>query len=184
DATRPCGVKNVFMQIVDPDSFYEIHAEFAKNIVVGFSRIKGQTVGLICNQHKYLEGGLDINSSDKAACFIRFCDSFNISLITFEDVTGLFPGVKQEHGGIIPHGAKILYAYSEATVPKITVITRKAFGGAYVALNSKSIGADLVYAWPNAEIAVMGPEGAANIIFAKDIAESDTPEATRQEKID
>lgn len=184
DATRPYDVKNVIKQIVDPDSFYEIHAEFAKNIVVGFARIKGQTVGLICNQPKYLAGGLDIDSSDKAARFIRFCDSFNISLITFEDVTGFFPGVKQEHGGIIRHGAKILYAYSEATVPKITVITRKAFGGAYVALNSKSIGADLVYAWPNAEIAVMGPEGAANIIFAKEIAESDQPEQVRQEKID
>ena len=184
DATRPYDVKNVIKQIVDPDSFYEIHAEFAKNIVVGFARIKGQTVGLICNQPKYLAGGLDIDSSDKAARFIRFCDSFNISLITFEDVTGFFPGVKQEHGGIIRHGAKILYAYSEATVPKITVITRKAFGGAYVALNSKSIGADLVYAWPNAEIAVMGPEGAANIIFAKEISESDQPEQVRQEKID
>jgi len=184
DATRPYDVKNVIKQIVDPDSFYEIHAEFAKNIVVGFARIKGQTVGLICNQPKYLAGGLDIDSSDKAARFIRFCDSFNISLITFEDVTGFFPGVKQEHGGIIRHGAKILYAYSEATVPKITVITRKAFGGAYVALNSKSIGADLVYAWPNAEIAVMGPEGAANIIFAKEIADSDQPEQTRQKKID
>src|SRR5690625_1006455 len=184
DATRPYDVKKVVEQIVDPDSFYEIHAEFAKNIVVGFARIKGQTVGLVCNQPKYLAGGLDIDSSDKAARFIRFCDSFNISLITFEDVTGFFPGVKQEHGGIIRHGAKILYAYSEATVPKITVITRKAFGGAYVALNSKSIGADLVYAWPNAEIAVMGPEGAANIIFAKEIADSDQPEQTRQKKID
>lgn len=184
DSTRPYDVKNVIEQIVDPDSFYEIHAEFAKNIVVGFARMKGQTIGLVCNQPKYLAGGLDIDSSDKAARFIRFCDSFNISILTFEDVTGFFPGIKQEHGGIIRHGAKILYAYSEATVPKITVITRKAFGGAYVALNSKSIGADLVYAWPNAEIAVMGPEGAANVIFAKEIAESDQPEQIRQEKID
>lgn len=183
DSTRPYDVKRVIEQVVDPDSFYEIHKEFAKNIVVGFARVNGQTVGLVCNQPKYLAGGLDIDSSDKAARFIRFCDSFNIALITFEDVTGFFPGVKQEHGGIIRHGAKILYAYSEATVPKITVITRKAFGGAYVALNSKSIGADLVYAWPNAEIAVMGPEGAANIIFAKEIADSDNPEETRQEKI-
>lgn len=184
NSTRPYDVKRVIEQVVDPDSFYEIHKEFAKNIVVGFARIKGQTVGLVCNQPKYLAGGLDIDSSDKAARFIRFCDSFNIALITFEDVTGFFPGVKQEHGGIIRHGAKILYAYSEATVPKITVITRKAFGGAYVALNSKSIGADLVYAWPNAEIAVMGPEGAANIIFAKEIADSENPEEIRQEKID
>lgn len=184
DSTRPYDVKRVIEQIVDKDSFFEIHKDFAKNIVVGFAQINGQTVGLVCNQPKYLAGGLDIDSSDKAARFIRFCDSFNISLITFEDVTGFFPGVKQEHGGIIRHGAKILYAYSEATVPKITVITRKAFGGAYVALNSKSIGADLVYAWPNAEIAVMGPEGAANIIFAKEIEESENPDATRQNKID
>ncbi|ALX48023.1 methylmalonyl-CoA carboxyltransferase [Lentibacillus amyloliquefaciens] len=183
NATRPYDVKSVIDQVVDKDSFYEIHKDFAKNIVVGFARINGETVGFVCNQPKYLAGGLDIDSSDKASRFIRFCDSFNIPLITFEDVTGFFPGVKQEHGGIIRHGAKILYAYSEATVPKITVITRKAYGGAYVALNSKSIGADLVYAWPNAEIAVMGPDGAANIIFAKEIAESENPEATRQEKI-
>ncbi len=183
DSTRPYDVKNVIHQVVDKDSFFEIHENFAKNIVIGFARINGETTGLICNQPKYLAGGLDIDSSDKAARFIRFCDSFNIPLITFEDVTGFFPGIKQEHGGIIRHGAKILYAYSEATVPKITIITRKAYGGAYVALNSKSIGADLVYAWPNSEIAVMGPEGAANIIFAKEIAESENPEQTRQEKI-
>lgn len=184
DSTRPYDVKKVIDKIVDQHSFCEIHKDFAKNIVVGFARIKGQAVGLVCNQPKYMAGGLDIDSSDKASRFIRFCDAFHISLITFEDVTGFFPGVTQEHGGIIRHGAKILYAYSEATVPKITVITRKAFGGAYVALNSKSIGADLVYAWPNAEIAVMGPDGAANIIFAKEIAESDSPEATRREKIE
>ncbi|QKY69274.1 acyl-CoA carboxylase subunit beta [Lentibacillus sp. CBA3610] len=183
NATRPYDVKSVIEQVVDPGSFYEIHKDFAKNIVVGFARINGETVGFVCNQPKYLAGGLDIDSSDKASRFIRFCDAFNIPLITFEDVTGFFPGVKQEHGGIIRHGAKILYAYSEATVPKLTVITRKAYGGAYVALNSKSIGADLVFAWPNAEIAVMGPDGAANIIFAKEIAESENPEATREEKI-
>lgn len=184
DSLRPYDVKKVIDQVVDEASFFEIHQNFAKNIVVGFARIKGETVGLVCNQPKYLAGGLDIDSSDKAARFIRFCDSFNIPLITFEDVTGFFPGVTQEHGGIIRHGAKILYAYSEATVPKITVITRKAYGGAYVALNSKSIGADLVYAWPNAEIAVMGPEGAANVIFAKEIAENENPEQFRKEKID
>lgn len=182
--TKPYDVKLIIEQVVDVDSFFEIHKDFAKNIVVGFARINGQTVGLICNQPKYLAGGLDIDSSDKAARFIRFCDAFGIPLITFEDVTGFFPGIKQEHGGIIRHGAKILYAYSEATVPKITMITRKAYGGAYVALNSKSIGADIVYAWPNAEIAVMGPEGAANIIFAKEIKESANPEQMRQEKID
>ncbi|HLR41779.1 MAG TPA: acyl-CoA carboxylase subunit beta [Pseudogracilibacillus sp.] len=184
DTTRPYDIKKVVNDIVDEDSFFEIHKDFAKNIVVGFARINGQSVGLVCNQPRYMAGGIDINSSDKAARFIRFCDSFNVPLITFEDVTGFFPGIKQEHGGIIRHGAKILYAYSEATVPKITVIVRKAFGGAYVALNSKSIGADLVYAWPNSEVAVMGPEGAANIIFAREIAESDDPEATRQAKID
>ncbi|WP_217586650.1 acyl-CoA carboxylase subunit beta [Lentibacillus saliphilus] len=184
EATRPYDVKHVINQVVDQHSFFEIHEGFAKNIVVGFARIKGKSVGLVCNQPKYLAGGLDIDSSDKAARFIRFCDCFNIPIITFEDVTGFFPGVKQEHNGIIRHGAKILYAYSEATVPKLTIITRKAYGGAYVALNSKSIGADIVYAWPNAEIAVMGPEGAANIIFAKDIAESDNPEKVRQQKID
>ena len=183
DTVRPYDMKKVIEQIVDPGSFLEVQKDFAKNIIIGFGRIRGEVVGLVCNQPKFLAGGLDIDSSDKAARFIRFCDSFNIPLITFEDVTGFFPGVKQEHGGIIRHGAKILYAYSEATVPKITVITRKAYGGAYVALNSKSIGADLVFAWPNAEIAVMGPEGAANIIFAKEINNSPNPEETRAQKI-
>ncbi|MCC3358733.1 acyl-CoA carboxylase subunit beta [Bacillus sp. REN16] len=184
DAVRPYDVRKVIEQVVDENSFMEVHKDFAKNIVVGFARIKGEVVGLVCNQPKYMAGGLDIDSSDKASRFIRFCDSFNIPLITFEDVTGFFPGVKQEHGGIIRHGAKILFAYSEATVPKLTVILRKAYGGAYVALNSKSIGADLVYAWPNAEIAVMGPQGAANIIFAREINESDDPEKTRAAKIE
>ncbi|KGX86847.1 methylmalonyl-CoA carboxyltransferase [Pontibacillus litoralis JSM 072002] len=183
DSIRPYDVRRVIEQVVDKDSFFEIHPDFAKNIVVGFARIKGKTIGLVCNQPKYMAGGLDIDSSDKAARFIRLCDCFHIPIITFEDVTGFFPGIKQEHGGIIRHGAKILYAYSEATVPKVTVITRKAYGGAYVALNSKSIGADLVYAWPNAEIAVMGPDGAANIIYAKEIKESEQPEIVRQEKI-
>jgi propionyl-CoA carboxylase beta chain len=184
DAVRPYDVRKVIEQVVDGNSFMEIHQNFAKNIVVGFARIKGETVGLVCNQPKVMAGGLDIDSSDKAARFIRTCDSFNIPIITFEDVTGFFPGVKQEHGGIIRHGAKILFAYSEATVPKLTVILRKAYGGAYVALNSKSIGADLVFAWPNAEIAVMGPQGAANIIFAKEISSSKNPELTRQQKIE
>lgn len=177
-------VKKVIEEIVDENSFFELHKEFAKNIVVGFARIRGQSIGLVCNQPKYMAGGLDIDSSDKAARFIRFCDAFNVPILTLEDVTGFFPGIKQEHGGIIRHGAKILYAFSEATVPKITVILRKAFGGAYVALNSKSIGADLVYAWPNAEIAVMGPEGAANIIYNKEISESENPEETRNKKIE
>lgn len=184
DTIRPYDVRVVIEQVVDEDSFLEVQKDFAKNIVIGLARIKGEVVGLICNQPKYMAGGLDINSSDKAARFIRFCDSFQIPIITFEDVTGFFPGIKQEHGGIIRHGAKILYAYSEATVPKLTVILRKAYGGAYVALNSKAIGADLVYAWPNAEIAVMGPQGAANIIFSKEIQNSDNPEQTRADKIE
>ncbi|MCR2820325.1 acyl-CoA carboxylase subunit beta [Lederbergia panacisoli] len=184
DPVRPYDVRTVINEIVDEQSFIEVHKDFARNIVVGFARIRGESVGLVCNQPKFMAGSLDIDSSDKASRFIRFCDSFNIPIITFEDVTGFFPGIKQEHGGIIRHGAKILYAYSEATVPKITVILRKAYGGAYVALNSKAIGADLVFAWPNAEIAVMGPHGAANIIFAREITNSEDPEKTRLEKME
>jgi len=184
DSIRPYDIRKVIEQVVDEDSFMEVQKEFARNVVIGLARIKGEVVGLVCNQPKVMAGGLDIDSSDKAARFIRFCDSFNIPIITFEDVTGFFPGIKQEHGGIIRHGAKILYAYSEATVPKMTVILRKAYGGAYVALNSKSIGADLVFSWPNAEIAVMGPQGAANVIFSREIAQSDNPELTRATKIE
>lgn len=183
EGTKVYDVRKVINLIVDDGEFMEVQPQFAKNIVVGFGRINGETVGFVANNPKMMAGGLDIDSSDKCARFIRTCDCFNIPIITFEDVSGFIPGVQQEHGGIIRHGAKILYAYSEATVPKITVILRKAFGGAYVALNSKAIGADLVFAWPNAEIAVMGPEGAANIIFAKEINESPDPEATRQAKI-
>ncbi|MEW5550758.1 acyl-CoA carboxylase subunit beta [Peribacillus frigoritolerans] len=183
DGTKVYDVRKVIQLIVDDQNFMEVQPKFAKNIVVGFGRINGDTVGIIANNPKMMAGGLDIDSSDKCARFIRFCDCFKIPLITFEDVSGFIPGIQQEHGGIIRHGAKILYAYSEAMVPKITVILRKAYGGAYVALNSKAIGADLVFAWPNAEIAVMGPAGAANIIFAKEISESIDPEAFRQEKI-
>ncbi|PEZ76267.1 acyl-CoA carboxylase subunit beta [Bacillus sp. AFS017274] len=183
DGTKVYDVRKVIHLIVDDQNFMEVQPKFAKNIVVGFGRINGDTVGIIANNPKMMAGGLDIDSSDKCARFIRFCDCFKIPLITFEDVSGFIPGIQQEHGGIIRHGAKILYAYSEAMVPKITVILRKAYGGAYVALNSKAIGADLVFAWPNAEIAVMGPAGAANIIFAKEISESADPEAFKQEKI-
>ncbi|MBX6395919.1 MAG: acyl-CoA carboxylase subunit beta, partial [Alicyclobacillaceae bacterium] len=183
DGTKVYDVRTVIERVVDDGDFMEVHAQFAKNAVVGFARIDGYPVGIVANNPKFMAGGLDINSSDKIARFIRFCDCFNLPIITFEDVTGFIPGVKQEHGGIIRHGAKILYAYSEATVPKITVILRKAFGGAYVAMNSKAIGADLVYAWPIAEVAVMGPEGAANIIFAKEIEESPDPATTRAQKI-
>ncbi|WP_309862435.1 acyl-CoA carboxylase subunit beta [Desmospora profundinema] len=183
EGTKVYDVRGVIDSIVDDGDFMEVQERFAKNIVVGFGRVDGQVVGIAANQPKVMAGGLDIDSSDKLARFIRFCDSFNIPLVTFVDVTGFFPGVNQEHRGIIRHGAKILYAYSEATVPKITVITRKAYGGAYVALNSKAIGADMVYAWPSAEVAVMGPEGAANIIYHREIQASDDPAATRAEKI-
>lgn len=183
EGTKAYDVREVIRLTVDNGDFMEVHEQFAKNAVVGLARMAGYPVGIIANQPKFMAGGLDIDSSDKISRFIRFCDAFNIPLITFEDVTGFIPGVMQEHRGIIRHGAKILYAYSEATVPKITVILRKAFGGAYVALNSKAIGADLVYAWPTGEVAVMGSEGAANIIYAKEIAESDDPAATRAQKI-
>lgn len=183
DGTKVYDVKDVIHRLLDHEDFMEVQPLFARNAVVGFGRIGGFTVGIIANQPKFLAGGLDIDSSDKISRFIRFCDAFQIPLITLEDVTGFIPGVKQEHGGIIRHGAKILYAYSEATVPKITVILRKAYGGAYVALNSKAIGADLVYAWPASEIAVMGPEGAANIIYAREIANSPNPGAARTSRI-
>lgn len=181
--TKVYDVRKVIERVVDKGDFMEVQPNFAKNIVIGFGRIDGHSIGIVANQPKFMAGGLDINSSDKLARFVRFCDAFNIPLITFEDVSGFFPGINQEHGGIIRHGAKILYAYSEATVPRITVILRKAFGGAYVALNSKAIGADIVYAWPNSEVAVMGAEGAANIIFAKEIDKSEDPVTTRAEKI-
>ena len=183
DSGKAYDVKQVIEQIADGGDFLEVQEDFAKNIVVGFARMNGISVGIVANQPKFMAGSLDINSSDKAARFIRFCDSFNISLVTLTDVPGYFPGVDQEQGGIIRHGAKLLYAYSEATVPKINVILRKAYGGAYIAMSSKHVGADIVMAWPTAEIAVMGPDGAANIIFKKDIANSSDPIATRAEKI-
>ncbi|MCY0877042.1 MAG: methylmalonyl-CoA carboxyltransferase [Firmicutes bacterium] len=183
DSTKVYDVIDVIKRIVDFSDFLQVSPHFARNAVVGLARMGGHTVGIIANQPKFLAGGLDIDSSDKISRFIRFCDSFSIPLITFEDVTGFIPGVSQEHRGIIRHGAKILYAYSEATVPKITVILRKAYGGAYVALNSKAIGADLVLAWPIAEVAVMGSEGAANVIFAREIAQSADPDVVRAQKI-
>jgi acetyl-CoA carboxylase carboxyltransferase component len=177
-------VREVINEIFDKESFFEIQPHFAKNIVIGFSRLGGKSVGIVANQPNILAGSLDINASDKASRFIRFCDAFNIPVITFVDTPGFLPGVGQEHGGIIRHGAKLLYAYSEASVPKISVILRKSYGGAYIAMSSQHLGADFVFAWPTAEIAVMGPEGAANIIFAKDIKSSDNPELKRQEKIE
>ncbi len=176
-------VRNVISEVVDNGDFLEVHEHYSKNIVVGFAKINGRPIGIVGNNPMVLAGCLDIDASDKGSRFIRFCDAFNIPLVTFVDVPGYLPGVSQEYGGIIRHGAKLLYAYSEATVPKISVIVRKAYGGAYLAMNSKALGADLVYAWPNAEIAVMGPSGAANIIFRKEIAAADNPPEKRQEKI-
>ena len=184
DSNMAYNVKNVIAQITDCGEFFEVHADYAKNIVVGFARMNGSTVGIIANQPSVMAGSLDVNSSDKAARFIRFCDSFNIPLVTLTDVPGYFPGLEQEQNGIIRHGAKLLYAYAEATVPKVNVILRKAYGGAYIAMSSKHLGADAVFAWPTAEIAVMGPEGAANIIFREDIKNSADPVAARQEKIE
>ena len=175
DANKPYNMKQVITSVVDNNDFLEIQEGFARNIIIGFGRINGRTIGIIANQPQVNAGVLDVDSSDKAARFVRFCDAFNIPVVTFTDVPGYLPGVEQEHSGIIRHGAKLLYAFSEATVPKINVIIRKAYGGAYIAMNSKHLGADMVFAWPTAEIAVMGPDGAANIIFRKDIANSDDP---------
>ncbi|NLC76273.1 MAG: methylmalonyl-CoA carboxyltransferase [Clostridia bacterium] len=184
EPNRPYDVKEILKLVLDQGEFFEVQAKYATNIVVGYGRLNGQTVGIIANQPKFLAGCLDINASDKAARFIRFCDAFNIPLLTLVDTPGYLPGTEQEYGGIIRHGAKLLYAYSEATVPKITLILRKAYGGAYLAMCARSLGADQIIAWPSAEIAVMGPEGAANIIFRKEIAGAEDPVAVRQEKID
>lgn len=172
----------VIRSVLDGGEFLEVHAGFARNMICGFGRLGGQTVGVVANQPAVLAGVLDVDSSVKAARFVRFCDDFNIPLICFVDVPGFMPGPQQEHGGIIRHGAKLLYAFSEATVPRITVLVRKAYGGAYVVMNSRHIGADVVYAWPSAEIAVMGPRGAAEIIYRKEIAAADDPERVLAEK--
>ncbi len=183
DPKQPYDVRDVIRCIVDDSDFLEIQELWAANIVIGFGRMAGETVGFVANQPMVLAGVLDCDSADKAARFIRFCDSFNIPIITLEDMPGYLPGVDQEHAGVIRHGAKVLYAYSEATVPKITVILRKAYGGGYIAMNSRHLGADFMFAWPSAEIAVMGPEGAANIIFRKEIMEAEDQNAMRQEKV-
>jgi acetyl-CoA carboxylase carboxyltransferase component len=183
DPKQPYDVRDVIKVLVDDSYFFEIQELFAPNIVIGFGRMDGETVGFVANQPMYLAGVLDCDSSDKAARFIRYCDSFNIPIITLEDMPGYLPGVDQEHAGVIRHGAKMLYAYSEATVAKITVILRKAYGGGYIAMNSRHLGADFVFSWPSAEIAVMGPEGAANIIFRKEIMEAEDQDAMRQIKV-
>ncbi len=182
--SKSYDVKEVIHRFVDLGDFLEVHAFFAPNAVVGFARLGGRAVGIVANQTQYRAGAMDINASDKIARFVRFCDCFNIPLITLVDTPGFFPGIEQEHGGIIRHGAKVLFAYSEATVPKITLILRKAYGGAYIAMCSKHLGGDLSFAYPTAEVAVMGAEGAANICFRKEIAEAADPVQARKEKIE
>lgn len=182
NANKPYDMHNVINGIIDADSFYEIHKHYAENIIVGFARLGGRSIGIVANQPMYLAGVLDVNSSKKAARFVRFCDCFNIPLLVLEDVPGFLPGTDQEWRGIIVHGAKLLYALSEATVPRVTVITRKAYGGAYDVMNSKHIGADMNFAWPSAEIAVMGAKGAAEIIFKKEIHKAEDKDAKLKEK--
>jgi len=177
---KPYDIKEAIQLIVDDGQFFEVHEHFAMNIVVGFARLGGHSIGIVAQQPQVLAGVLDIDASEKAARFIRFCDCFNVPIITFEDVPGFLPGIGQEHGGIIRSGAKLLYAYCETTVPKITVITRKAYGGAYCVMNSKHIRGDLNLAWPTAEIAVMGPEGAVNIIFRDAISDAADPVEERK----
>jgi acetyl-CoA carboxylase carboxyltransferase component len=183
DPRQPYDIRDVIKGIVDDSDFFEVQELWAPNIVIGFGRLEGETVGFVANQPMVLAGVLDCDSSDKAARFIRFCDAFNVPIVTLEDMPGYLPGVDQEHAGVIRHGAKMLYAYSEATVPKVTVILRKAYGGGYIAMNSRHLGADFMVAWPTAEIAVMGPEGAANIIFKKEIESAKNPDEMRQIKV-
>ncbi len=183
DPDKPYDMMEVIRAVVDNGDFLEVQPLWAQNIIVGFSRLNGRSVGIVANQPKRFAGALDVSSSTKAGRFIRFCDAFNIPIITFEDVPGFLPGVDQEHGGIIRHGSKLLFAYCEATVPKITVIVRKAYGGAYDVMGSKHSGADINYAWPSAEIAVMGPAGAINIIFRKEIATAKNPQSRKQELV-
>jgi acetyl-CoA carboxylase carboxyltransferase component len=181
---KPYDIKKVVEEVVDDGDFFEVHALWAMNIVCGFARLDGHVVGIVGNQPQVLAGTLDIDASEKAARFVRTCDAFNVPLVTFVDVPGFLPGTDQEYGGIIRHGAKLLYAYCESTVPRVQIVTRKAYGGAYVVMNSKSIGADLAFAWPSAEVAVMGPQGAVNIIFRKEIDGAATPDARRAELIE
>jgi len=180
----PYDMKRVIAEVVDDGEFFEYHAAWAGSIVCGFSRIDGQSIGVVGNQPMMMAGVLDIESSEKAARFIRFCDAFNLPLLTFVDVPGFLPGVDQEHGGIIRHGAKLLYAYCEATVPRVQVITRKAYGGAYVVMDSKSVGCDVSYAWPTAELAVMGPQGAVEILNRRELQQAADPEAKKAELVD
>jgi propionyl-CoA carboxylase beta chain len=181
DTNKPYDVKDVIRLIMDKDSFFEIAENYAQSVIVGFGRLMGQTIGILANQPKVMAGVLDINSSVKGARFIRFCDCFNIPILTLEDVPGFLPGIDQEHNGIIRHGAKLLYAYADATVPKITMILRKSYGGAYCVMNSKNLGGDFNFAWPTAEIAVMGPEGAVSILYRKELLEAPDPAKLKKE---
>ncbi|MFN2270264.1 MAG: acyl-CoA carboxylase subunit beta [Anaerolineae bacterium] len=181
---KPYDMKAIIRRVVDDGHFFEVHEHWAQNIIVGFARFGGFSVGIVANQPMAMAGALDIDASNKAARFVRFCDAFNIPLVTFTDVPGYMPGVNQEHGGIIRNGAKLIWAFAEATVPKVTVITRKAYGGAYIVMSSKHLRGDVNYAWPTAEIAVMGPEGAVNVVFRKEVAEADDPDAKRQELVE
>jgi propionyl-CoA carboxylase beta chain len=181
---QPYDIRRIIREVLDDNYFFEVQAEYARNIVIGFGRLAGKSVAIVANQPDHLAGALDINASDKGARFVRFCDAFNVPLITFEDVPGFLPGVAQEHGGIIRHGAKLLYAFAEATVPKITVITRKAYGGAYCVMASKHIRADINFAYPTAEIAVMGPEGAVNIVYKRELEGRKESDKVREEKIE
>jgi propionyl-CoA carboxylase beta subunit len=183
ESNLPYDMKDIITRVVDEGEFFEVHEHYARNIVVGFARMDGASVGIVANQPAFLAGCLDINSSVKGARFVRFCDAFNIPILTFEDVPGFLPGTEQEFGGIIRHGAKLLYAYAEATVPKVTVITRKAYGGAYCVMGSKHIRTDVNFAYPTAEIAVMGPEGAVNIVYRREIAAAADPAKAREQKI-
>jgi propionyl-CoA carboxylase beta chain len=184
DSSLPYDIKDVIHRVVDDAEFFEVHEHWARNIVVGFARMEGRPIGIVANQPAFLAGCLDIASSTKGARFVRFCDAFNIPILTFEDVPGFLPGTEQEFGGIIRHGAKLLYAYAEATVPKITVITRKAYGGAYCVMGSKHIRTDINLAWPTAEIAVMGPEGAVNIVYRRELAAAEDEAAVRSQKVE
>jgi propionyl-CoA carboxylase beta chain len=184
DSTKPYDIREVIYSIVDDGDFLEVHPFWAANITVGFARMGGRAVGIVANNPMVLAGVLDIDSSRKAARFVRFCDAFNIPIVTLTDVPGYLPGTTQEHGGIISHGAKLIYAYSEATIPKVTVIVRKAYGGAYLVMGSKHMRADINFAWPSAEIAVMGPDGAVNIVFRREIKAAADPEAKRKELVE
>jgi len=184
ESNQPYDIKDVIHAVADDGYFFEVQEHFAKNIVVGFGRLNGKPVGIVANQPAFLAGTLDINASTKGARFVRFCDCFNLPLITFEDVPGFLPGITQEYGGIIKHGAKLLFAFAEATVPKITVITRKAYGGAYCVMASKHIRTDVNYAWPTAEIAVMGPEGAVDIVYKRELEQAENRDEVRRNKIE